>query len=212
MSLEHLIISTVESGASGQYDGSASPDPLTFALQRAQAALTALKTQHAAIFKSAHFFTNEFIQSAHVSPLPYTPEEPNYLSESVSQLASSFTRKPKRTSIATTVSDSINEWFDALDDLNDGLEEFVMDVTASPDADPEVPTRILTNDSRSSLNESSSSSIDTKENIESEIPGRTHLPVTASSDEGSLFAILKKNVGKVHSITTSVTTADDFYP
>lgn len=87
-----------------------------------------------------------------------------------------------------------------------------MDVTASPDADPEVPTRILTNDSRSSLNESSSSSIDTKENIESEIPGRTHLPVTASSDEGSLFAILKKNVGKVHSITTSVTTADDFYP
>lgn len=132
-----------------------------------------------------------------MSPLPYTPEEPNYPNDPAPQLTSSFTRKPKRTSIATTVSDSINEWFDALDDPNDGLEEFVMDVNASPDAEPEGPSRILTNDSRSSLNESESSSIDTREIIESETPGRTQLPVPAPSDEGSLFAILKKNVGKV---------------
>jgi hypothetical protein len=103
-------------------------------------------------------------------------------------------------------SDSVHEWFDALD----GAEEFVMDVQSTPDG-LEQPSRTLTNESRSSLGQQDTSSVDTDaatdtpyhEEKQAVSPGepqvvrRTQLPAPPVADEGSLFTILKNNVGKV---------------
>lgn len=100
----------------------------------------------------------------------------------------------------------MQEWFDALD----GAEEFVLDVPI-----PEERTgRMLIDESRSSLNQEDAPSIDTDvqepDRKEHPVPTsvaspseslqvkhRTQLPSPPIRDEGSLFAILKKNVGKV---------------
>jgi hypothetical protein len=90
-----------------------------------------------------------------------------------------------------------------------------MDVQASPDG-TEQPSRLLSNDSRSSLGQDNSS-VDTDIEQEGEAPlrfpsedsqtdptdgtlqvmRRSQLPAPPVGDEGSLFAMLKKNVGKV---------------
>lgn len=94
--------------------------------------------------------------------------------------------------------------------MNDGPEEFVMEAQPSPEH-LDQPSRIPTSDSRSSLEqyEHASNETDVEEeqqpqrlsqDLKHDIPAvmrRTHLPSPAVGDEGSLFAILKKNVGKV---------------
>ncbi|TFK40958.1 Oxysterol-binding protein-domain-containing protein [Crucibulum laeve] len=187
-------------------------------LQRVNEALETIKAQHSALNKSVHALTllaNADPISARSSPLPYTAEEEEQLDTSRgfdSRLASPLTRHSNRTSISTTVSDSIHEWFDALDDSNVGPEEFFVDIQDTPEAE-EQPSRITTGDSRSSL--------DTDTDVEDDSPvkglpleiqtsqqvvRRTRLPAPSPVDELSLFSILKKNVGKdLSTITFPVT-------
>lgn len=186
-------------------------DPSSY--QRIHMALESLKVQHGSLIKSLQ--TLDTAQSAHpsaqASPLPGTAEEEEErsLDTSSEKFSAAFTRRSKRNSLATTITDSINEWFDASE--GEGVQEFILDDQTSP----EEPSRIVTNESRSSLDHIETSSIDTDidpvnesspvpsppANVENtsqaQIVRRTHLPVPVVGDEGSLFAVLKKNVGKV---------------
>jgi oxysterol-binding protein-related protein 3/6/7 len=159
-------------------------------LQRIRKILDTLTSQHDTLLKS--------LQG--ISALDTPVEEEEHASPASSR---------KRSSIA---SDSVIEWFDA----SEGAEEFVLDETA---IDPsERPSQISTNDSASSIHtEADAESIDTDsdsdESIRSptvqgnvtpattvtslQVVRRTTLPAPITGDEGSLFAVLKKNVGKV---------------
>lgn len=140
------------------------------------------------------------------SLLPYTPEEESRRDQ-VNQYSS--TRSSFRDSMATTASGSQAEWFDAEDV---GPQEFVMDLSHDVS---EPGSRILGVDELDeSSPENEDSSIDTdfeeSERVMSptqepasmplgvvQVSRRTQLPCLPPSDEGSLFTILKKNVGKV---------------
>ncbi|KAJ3750118.1 oxysterol binding protein [Lentinula detonsa] len=196
-------------------------------LERMHMAIESLKVQHGSLIKSLQIIsildtTQSVHPSAQASPLPGTAEEEERedsipYSASEEKLASSFTRRSKRTSIATTTNDSILEWFDASE--GEGVQEFILDDQTSPENgdNGESPSRIVNNDSRSSLGNAEESSIDTDiEDLREEPPvidqvthdqqvkgisqvqvaRRTHLPAPITGDEGSLFAVLKKNVGK----------------
>lgn len=199
----------------GADEGSFSSDQPHPSSQRVQSALDALKAQHAALLKSMHNLTYiDANQSGHGSPLPGTTEEDESHPQAEGSSRLSTPRRSKRASIATTVSDTLSEWFDALD--VGGAEEFIMGDHTTPDG-IEQASRILTNESRSSLGQTADSSVDTDiEDAEKPIPStfsvnaaaglphnniqvirRTQLPARPVGDEGSLFAILKKNVGKV---------------
>ncbi|KAG5639369.1 hypothetical protein H0H81_003513 [Sphagnurus paluster] len=175
--------------------------------QRVLSVLEVLKSQHATFVQTL----SDVAHSTQGSPLPMTFEEDNRAS---SPYGTPMSRHSKRTSIATTISDSVNEWFDALD----GAEEFIIDTDGT-----EAPSRMLTNESRSSLSHQDTSSTDTDmeeddfghkpstpTNVVNHenflIKRRTQLPSSPIGDEGSLFAILKKNVGKdLSTITFPVT-------
>jgi oxysterol-binding protein-related protein 3/6/7 len=118
-----------------------------------------------------------------------------------------------RSSTVTSLADTINEWFDALDMLSDSAQEFVMDPPASPE-EMEFGEEFPDRDGASSLEPPDSSGetdIEEEEEVAAlvknqsaassdkvlQVKRRTQLPATQASDEGSLFAILKKNVGKV---------------
>ncbi|KAJ6604398.1 oxysterol binding protein [Mycena vulgaris] len=178
--------------------------------QRVHDALETLKTQHATLLKSINTLAHlDLGPSLRGSPLPITAEEEETTSTSPQTYSpsTSFTTPlaRKRASVlTTTTSESTNEWFDA-DSMNDGAEEFILDIPAAQ-PDSRHPSKIISNDSRSSLGRSSvdtdiagepsrdpseSATLDPKEIIR-----RTHLPAAPVGDEGSLFTILKKNVGK----------------
>ncbi|KAJ7102181.1 oxysterol binding protein [Mycena belliarum] len=186
--------------------------------QRLHDALATLKTQHAALLKSYQTLaTRDPGQSLRGSPLPITAEEEEQQSPLAYSPSASFTTpiSRKRASIlTTTTSESINEWFDA-DSINDGAEEFILDIPPAQ-LDSRNPSKIMSNDSRSSLGRSSvdtdiggesargpseSSTVDPRD-ASVQINRRTHLPAAPVGDEGSLFAILKKNVGKASDLST----------
>ena len=143
---------------------------------------------------------SEAIQQAH-PPLPFTAEEEENSPTYRQKATTPVTRRSLRDSITST-SGSFVEWFDA----DEGPQEFIME----PGQDmSEPPSRLLSN-----ANEPDTSSIDTDieepdtvyaptQEIEylsfgdTQVIRRTQLPCLPPSDEGSLFAILKKNVGKV---------------
>jgi hypothetical protein len=202
--------SAQESGTDSSFSESVSADQISPTIERVLSALQTLKAQHAALLKAVQGFTLESNQSSvQGSPLPFTAEEEEQTenSELSPWLTTAMSRKSHRTSVATTISDSVHEWFDALD----GAEEFVMDMQ-TPEG-TEQPSRMFTNESRSSLDQQDASSVDTDVDVNippsedtrivSPPPGgqqvihRTQLPAPPVGDEGSLFAILKKNVGKV---------------
>ncbi|KAK1229386.1 Oxysterol-binding protein 3 [Marasmius sp. AFHP31] len=189
-------------------------DPQT-AEQRVRLALGSLKTQHMTLLKSFHGFSpfeTSGIHSGHPSPLPMTTEEEeshDHEDNESGKFSIPLTRNSKRTSIATTITDSVNEWYDASEG-HEGAEVFVMDAT-SPDAS-EQPSR-FTSDSQSDLRVDDTSSLDTDmESVNDEptdtpadtpsspqtsaVVRRTRLPAPIVGDEGSLFTVLKKNVGK----------------
>lgn len=103
----------------------------------------------------------------------------------------------------TDLSDSAPaEWFDAEDRLG---EEFLLE-----DPSPEEDKARLVQSRNSSLDGYESASSDEEDHIPPQTVGnddsalslrqvtrRTHLPSGPIGDEGSLFAMLKKNVGKV---------------
>ncbi|KAL0575132.1 Oxysterol-binding protein 3 [Marasmius crinis-equi] len=186
--------------------------------QRVKKALQSLKTQHMSLLKSLHGMSpldTSTTLSGHPSPLPITAEEEEQHGQKDNEsgkFSVPFTRNSKRNSIATTMTESIHEWFDASEG-HEGAEHFVLDVT-SPDAS-EQPNRI-TSDSQSDLGRvDDSASLDTdieslNEEPQNDSPAKTHmssqdvatvvrrtaLPAPVVGDEGSLFTVLKKNVGK----------------
>ncbi|KAF5377565.1 hypothetical protein D9615_005220 [Tricholomella constricta] len=202
-----------------EFGGDSTSDvALPLSLQHVLSILKTLKAQHASLVTSMQTLS-DLTQSTQGSPLPATAEEDGHLHPETSpRFTTPMLRQPKRTSIATTISDSVYEWFDALD----GAEEFVMDVQVTPEG-TEQPSRILTNESRSSLQETSSIDTDIEEDgyvdyqpgtptsaqpipDALQVKRRTQLPSSPVGDEGSLFAILKKNVGKdLSTITFPVT-------
>ncbi|KJA26139.1 hypothetical protein HYPSUDRAFT_37022 [Hypholoma sublateritium FD-334 SS-4] len=180
-------------------------------LQDIKAKFDVLKAQYDVLVSTMQNPLYDATQQRH-SPLPYTAEEEEATATHNQRVNTPVAQKSMRDSMAT-MSDSFVEWFDAEDD---GPEEFIMDDT---NALFEPPSRTVstTNDARSD-----NSSIDTeyeealaistvKPTDESTLVGhvhvvrRTQLPTLPSADEGSLFAILKKNVGKdLSSITFPV--------
>lgn len=178
--------------------------PLPDALQDIRAKFDALKSQYSALVKIMQ--TSLVDASQRTSPLPFTPEEDSRLDQA-SQMTSPPPRSSYRNSMATTASGSLAEWFDAEDD---GPQEFVMDLGHEMS---EPGSRLLPPDEESNPdNDRSSEDTDFEEPervaspIQEPTPSpfgsalvtrRTQLPCLPPSDEGSLFAILKKNVGKV---------------
>ncbi|KAF8912866.1 oxysterol binding protein [Gymnopilus junonius] len=168
-----------------------------------------LKAQYTTLAKIMQESLNESAQQ--MPSLPMTAEEEETLPafDNVQRTSTPpTTRKSFRDSITTT-SDSLVEWFDAVDE---GPQEFIMEVC------PEISepgSRLL------SASPEDTSSIDTDveepaipsaplhESIYSrafQVIRRTQLPCPAPGDEASLFAILKKNVGKdLSTITFPVT-------
>lgn len=134
------------------------------------------------------------------SPLPRTDEDDE------------DDNNQKRKSLAgsiSTLSDLADSFYDASDALDEGLEEFHLDEQISPDLGH--PSRITNHESHSSLILGDSSSIDTDivpdeppEHDHSAVVRRKQLPSPVTGDEGSLFAILKKNVGKVRMSTSPI--------
>ncbi|THU91620.1 oxysterol binding protein [Dendrothele bispora CBS 962.96] len=180
-------------------------DSQSIQYQRIRTTLDTLIAQHDTLLKSLQGTLDT--QGHHVSTVPETVEEEDHPSHKSDSQTSSPTLSRNRHSIATTLSESVNEWFDA----SEGAEEFVLD-DAVADAG-EQPSYIMTNESPS---EHDAESIDTdiesedipvsaspadetqtsSHDISAQVVRRTHLPTPITGDEGSLFTVLKKNVGK----------------
>lgn len=128
-------------------------------------------------------------------------EEESHTESPASTSTSLFRSRSKRGSVATSGSDSF--WFDA-PEFDDGPEEFLLEPTAVDDHGPD--SRIVDSHDREDSN-----SIDTDIEGEetpkrgaaglpselSQVTRRIQLPSLPPADEGSLFTVLKKNVGKV---------------
>ena len=163
--------------------------------------LDLLKTQHINITKT-------FETLPQPSLLSTTAEE----DEGVHPAASPI---PTHRSIRDSIFSSESaEWFDAVEDGFNGPQEFVLDPgvdgTGTEPGSRIVPESI--NDSQTSFHsQDDRSSVDTDIHEQvlfpatadrtpsTEVKHRTRLPALPPADEGSLFTILKKNVGKVSS-------------
>lgn len=140
------------------------------------------------------------------SPLPATVER----SEGSLTFASPMARRTWASTV-TSLSDGGSIWFDAVGEF-DGAEEFFLDAHHSEagGADDRIPV----SDGKSNSHASGESS-DTDDGEEvarlslalsdrgvragaQQLAHRTSLPSGPVADEGSLFAVFKKNVGKVH--------------
>jgi hypothetical protein len=141
------------------------------------------------------------------SPFSSTPEEATRLPGEPQPISSSTTRPSKSGSFSSDP--SVNEWFDASDSLGDGAQEFVLDVETPPPEKEDLYAVDVTGSASCADQDGS----DTDDELDVEmalsprhkrqateddhIVRRTKLPTGPIGDEGSLFAILKKNVGKV---------------
>jgi len=177
-------------------------------VQRVLSTLDTLKSQHASLLISIQALA-ESGYSRGPSPLPVTTEEDEQVDNQqvpASSLATLAFKGSRHTSIATNLSDSTHEWFDALD----GAEEFLMDRQTTAEGEGnEQPSYITVNGSRSSLVDEEVNSVDTDSDGHTQdiypsparapirVTPRTKLPAPPTWDEGSMFTILKNNVGKV---------------
>ena len=160
-----------------------------------------LKAQYVSLMKVMNDSMQETMQAA--SPLPIMPEEAISVKRAPPTKSLSGSRRSVRNSIATTASESFVEWFDAEDE---GPQEFLVDVG------PELPEPFSQLDPVDDDNSSVNTDIVKHERMGSPISEdnlpqdklqvirRNQLPCLAPADEGSLFAILKKNIGKVSEI------------
>lgn len=203
--LEHLhlltqILSAHQVNEDGLLPKSNIDSPLNMRFQQINTALASLKSQHAALLKSlAHDVTAP--PTARGSPLPPTTEEKEEEPLSASRFNTALTRRSNLAISMSSLSDSAhNEWFDAEEDLG---EEFFLDVPkADEEREPMVPqseTSSLIQTVSSDEEEHSPPLVhDTDPFVNtSQVVRRTRLPSGPIGDEGSLFAILKNNVGKV---------------
>ncbi len=176
---------------------------------RLQLAIAALKTQHEALSGLMPSLDNN-PPSILGSPLPATVEEKSDGSQTPARFASPIARKTWASTV-TSLSDGGSIWFDAVDEP-DGAEEFILDPPHSEGGATE--DRIPGLDVQSNSNASEESDTDDEEEVArfslavsdrvvktgtQQLARRTSLPTGPVADEGSLFAVFKKNVGKVHS-------------
>lgn len=173
-------------------------------LQEIRTNFDVLKAQYSTLVKLLQTPLNDTPQQI-LSPLPSTfEEEEEKVAIRTQRVNTPVTHKSLRDS-TTTMSDSFVEWFDAEDE---GPQEFIMDV--GQDAF-EPPSRMhsVTNDisaDNSSIDTDYEEALTTSVSVahgestsfgKVQVVRRTQLPALPPADEGSLFAILKKNVGKV---------------
>ncbi|KAJ3510724.1 hypothetical protein NLJ89_g4514 [Agrocybe chaxingu] len=168
-------------------------------LQEVRNKFEALKAQYTALVKVMQSSLNDAGQTTPTRPS--TVEEEQHADLLIPRTTSPTTRKSFRDSVATTASDSFVEWFDAVDE---GPQEFILDVSSEPpsrilSADGETPTDTSSVDT--DLEEPTAATSPVVESLPAlpsqvHVVRRTQLPCLAPSDEGSLFTILKKNVGK----------------
>ncbi|KAG1755070.1 Oxysterol-binding protein-domain-containing protein [Suillus paluster] len=167
---------------------------------RLNTALTSLKSQHAALLKSLQAHDGTVPPTARCSPLPPTTEEKEEEHFSTSRFNTALTRRSRMATSVSSLSDIAPiEWFDAEDDPG---QEFFLDAT-TPEEEKELS---VPQSETSSLNQTESSEEeepsptpvnDTDPSVNArQVVRRTRLPSGPVGDEGSLFAILKNNVGK----------------
>lgn len=183
---------------------------LTESIQQIRSVLDILKSQHSTLLKEMQTSLPDMVTQS-LSP---TTEEEEGTEYQTPRSLTPRTRRSLHDSVATSFSDTPLEWFDATDAF-DGPEEFVM----APVQDVRDPIGLLATDTQSNSDHSSiDTDIDDQETPVTLAPEgvttpgkfqvmrRTQLPVPSCSDEGSLFTILKKNVGKdLSTITFPVT-------
>lgn len=173
--------------------------------QRINAAVETLKTQHTALLRSLNGMQGDATQPvARGSPLPATAEDQSEEFLSPSRFSTAFTRRSQKASSISSLSDGGPvEWFDAQDNVG---EEFVLE---EPTPDEERGPIVL-QASVSGYKEYESTSSDEEETVPylskppepdltlqaRQVARRTCLPCGPVGDEGSLFTMLKKNVGK----------------
>ena len=181
---------------------------------RLQSAISSLKAQHVTLSGLVPLVDNN-PPSVHASPLPATVEEPSSDgSHSPGQISSPIARKTWASTV-TSLSDGGSIWFDAMDEP-DGAEEFFLDPPPMEAGAFEDRMPVLDGQSCSHLS-GESSDTDEEEGVgrlslavsergaragAQHVAHRTTLPSGPVADEGSLFALFKKNVGKVDFIDT----------
>ncbi|KAF9650754.1 hypothetical protein BDM02DRAFT_3092654 [Thelephora ganbajun] len=172
---------------------------------RLHAALNTLKEQHAALARAVSSISYTDAPSTSLASSLVLPprvdegEEAFHTESPTSASASLFRSRSKRASVSTSTSDSL--WFDA-PEFDGGPEEFLLESTGADDHGPDG--RVIDSGDREDSN-----SVDTDieeqtpKHKSAELPSdpsritrRTQLPSLPPADEGSLFAVLKKNVGK----------------
>jgi len=181
------------------------PDPGAHA--RLYAVLDTLKEQHAALARAVSSISYTDAPSTSLTSslvLPPRVEEGEEMSHTESPNPAStslFRPQSKRGSISTSASDSL--WFDA-PEFDDGPEEFLLEPTAADDHGPD--SRIIDSNHREDSNsiDTDIEGEETPKHDAAELPSepshvtrRIQLPSLPPADEGSLFTVLKKNVGKV---------------
>lgn len=175
-------------------------------MHRLQTSLDALKYQHAALANLIPVLNpiDMGFSAARTSPLPSTSEAEE---EPPSPKVPS-SRASKRLSTFSNHSDG-SIWYDAPE--FEGAEEFVIEapptdetpsskISQSPQIAPEdLEWEGSDTDTESSLHEetAATSTPSPSEEAQHGVARRTQLPSPPAGDEGSLFAVLKKNVGKV---------------
>jgi len=197
------VVSTTDDKSSLTDEGTS-----TNPYDRLQLAIAALKAQHVALSGLIPFPENN-PSSVQGSPLPSTVEEKSDESHTPARFASPMARKTWASTV-TSLSDGGSIWFDAMDEP-DGAEEFFLDPLPLEGA---AEDRIPALDGQgSSIASGESSDTDEEEGVgrlslaTSErgvrtgaqrvlVAHRTSLPSGPVADEGSLFALFKKNVGK----------------
>ncbi|KAF9569769.1 hypothetical protein CPC08DRAFT_701646 [Agrocybe pediades] len=165
----------------------------------------ALRAQYVSLVKIMQESINESSQQA---SLPMTTEEDEDLYQSPLHTPSATLSRSGLRDSVTSASDSVVEWFDAVDE---GPQEFVVEMGQDVS---EPGSRMLSGSSETSSVDTDfeecepalSTTLESPSARSMAVSRRTRLPCPPPSDEGSLFAILKKNVGKdLSTITFPVT-------
>ena len=174
---------------------------------RLHAALNTLKEQHLSLAKAVSSISyTDAPSSSLASSLVLPPrveegeEEPHAESPTP---GSTPGFRSERASVATSTSDSF--WFDA-PEFGDGPEEFLLEPTGGDDHGPD--SRIMDTHDRDDSNSVDTDIEETPKHEPTELPSdpsqvtrRAQLPSLPPADEGSLFTVLKKNVGKVRFVS-----------
>ena len=175
--------------------------------ERVQSAIATLRSQHATL-SGLIPFADSNLSVVHESPLPTTVVEQAEGSYTGVRFGSPIARKTWM-STATSLSDGGSIWFDAVDE-HDGAEELSLDIPHEVSPGDGQTTVLGGQDNSHTFEEES----DTDEEEEAarlslalsergvvagaqQVAHRTSLPCGPVADEGSLFAVFRKNVGKV---------------